>query len=253
MDLYTPREGVNAPPSLSAPKMSGQSPASDGQNAPAEGFRVARPEPWAALVWYLLGYVYVRFVMFENVDFIPEGWGMFAFALAFCPAVECFCRAMGRTAPRESGLWLVVALGLGAAAGLTLTGSGQYNDGLTFFCCILGCHGAAGYWALCRTGMLCEGRTGPLVWLDVCHAFLTLPFGQFVLRERTLWAAWRQHRESRAPRRVLGSVRRWLVPLAVTLCVMVPLWVWIIKLLCGADAGFEALMSGLVQTLTGWF
>ena len=90
MDLYTPWEGVNAPPSLSAPKMSGQSPASYGQNAPAEGFRVARPEPWAALVWYLLGYVYVCFVMFENVDFITEGWGMLAFALAFCPALECF-------------------------------------------------------------------------------------------------------------------------------------------------------------------
>ncbi len=255
MDFYTPREGGNAPPSSSAPKMNEmrtESRPEHGQTVPVQTFRVRKPEPWAALAWYALGYVYVRLVLFENVDFLPAGWGLLAFAAVFCGAVECFCRCMGRPAGRESGLWLAVTLGLALAAGRVLTGGGRYSDGLAFLCCVLGCHGAAGYWVLCRTGLLTEGRTGPLLPIDLCHAFFTLPFGQFALRERTLWAAWRQSREGRRPRLAPGSLRR-LAPLAVTLCVMVPLWVWIIKLLCGADAGFEALMSGLRQTVAGWF
>ncbi len=116
-----------------------------------------------------------------------------------------------------------------------------YPTVLTFTACLLAAHGAAAYWALARTGMLAEGRTGPLLPLDLVSAFVVLPFGQFFLRLRTLLSGIGQLRPRRGGLRRLGLV-------LLTLAIMLPIWGMAIQLLSQADVGFALL----TRDLTDW-
>ena len=231
MENYLRAEGKSCPPSISVPKYGAAAPKSPSQNGlSSPRFSVTIPQLLAALASYGVGYLYQRLLF--------EGWyrgpGLAVFAAVFCLWVEGFCRAARRPAPKESWLWLGILAVLCLAACL-------YPTVLTFTACLLAAHGAAAYWALARTGMLAEGRTGPLLPLDLVSAFVVLPFGQFFLRLRTLLSGIGQLRPRRGGLRRLGLV-------LLTLAIMLPIWGMAIQLLSQADVGFALL----TRDLTGW-
>lgn len=230
MENHLRAEGKSCPPSISVPKYGAAAPQSPSQNGlSSPRFSATVPQLLAALASYGVGYLYLR-LLFDWY----RGPGLAVFAAVFCLWVEGFCRAARHPAPKESWLWLGILAVLCLAACL-------YPTGLTFTACLLAAHGAAAYWALARTGMLAEGRTGPLLPLDLVSAFVVLPFGQFFLRLRTLLAGIGQLRPRRGGLRRLGLV-------LLTLAVMLPIWGMAIQLLSQADVGFALL----TRDLTGW-
>lgn len=231
MENYLRVEGKSCPPSIGVPKYGAaapQSPSQNGRSSPR--FSATVPQLLAALASYGVGYLYLQ-LFFQDWY---RGPGLAVFAAVFCLWVEGFCRAARRPAPKESWLWLGILAVLCLAACL-------YPTGLTFTACLLAAHGTAAYWALVRTGMLAEGRTGPLLPLDLVSAFVVLPFGQFFLRLRTLLAGIGQLRPRRGGLRRVGLV-------LLTLAVMLPVWGMAIQLLNQADAGFALL----TRDLTDW-
>ena len=231
MENYLRAEGKSCPPSIGVPKYGAaapQSPSQNGRSSPR--FSATVPQLLAALASYGVGYLYLQ-LFFQDWY---RGPGLAVFAAVFCLWVEGFCCVARRPAPKESWLWLGILAVLCLAACL-------YPTGLTFTACLLAAHGAAAYWALVRTGMLAEGRTGPLLPLDLVSAFVVLPFGQFFLRLRTLLAGIGQLRPRRGGLRRVGLV-------LLTLAVMLPVWGMAIHLLSQADAGFALL----TRDLTDW-
>lgn len=220
-------EGENSPPSFSAPK---------NQAAPARiPFSASRPEVRAALVSYPLAYFYY------DRAFAGPFW-MALFTLLFCCAVEIFCRAMGRhTAPRESWFWLG-CMGLVTASLWLYGGPGTLWAGATVSGWdLLFLHGLAVYWVLCRTGMLAEGGTGPLVCLDLWNGALRLPFSGFFLRARTLWQRAQAARAGKAlPAVLLG------------LLVTCPLFLYACRTLAAIDEHFGQLIQGLLTFEFSW-
>lgn len=231
MENHLRAEGKSCPPSIGVPKYGAaapQSPSQNGRSSPR--FSATVPQLLAALASYGVGYLYLQ-LFFQDWY---RGPGLAVFAAVFCLWVEGFSRAARRPAPKESWLWLGILAVLCLAACL-------YPIGLTFTACLLAAHGTAAYWALARTGMLAEGRTGPLLPLDLVSAFVVLPFGQFFLRLRTLLSGIGQLRPRRGGLRRLGLV-------LLTLAVMLPIWGMAIQLLSQADVGFALL----TRDLTGW-
>lgn len=231
MENHPHTEGKSCPPSVGVPKYGAGASQSVSQNVQSSPrFSVTIPQLLAALASYGVGYLYLRLLF--------EGWycgpALAVFAAVFCLWTEGFSRAERRPAPKESWLWLGILAVLCLATCL-------YPTVLTFTACLLAAHGAAAYWALARTGMLAEGRTGPLLPLDLVSAFVVLPFGQFFLRLRTLLAGVNQLRPRRGGLRRLGLV-------LLTLAVMLPVWGMAIQLLSQADVGFALL----TRDLTGW-
>ena len=100
------------------------------------------------------------------------------------------------------------------------------------------------WWVLARSGVLAEGKSGHLLPLDAVNGFFVIPFGNFILRSRTLIRGVR----SRLPRRedAKGKPWGWIAGAAI-LCLA--LFVGAAELLAAADEGFGALLAGAAD----WF
>ena len=82
--------------------------------------------------------------------------------------------------------------------------------------------------------MLAQGQSGSLAPLDALAGFVLLPFGNFFLRARTVFAALHTHLQDRTRTR---KVLHLIVTAAVTLALCGVAW----GLLAAADANFAAL------------
>lgn len=94
-------------------------------------------------------------------------------------------------------------------------------------------HLFAVWYVLARCGMLAQGQSGSLAPLDALAGFVLLPFGNFFLRARTVFAALRTHLQDRTGTR---KVLHLIVTAAVTLALCGVAW----GLLAAADANFAA-------------
>lgn len=199
----------------------------------AAPFTVRRAEVTAALVSYPLTFLYAWMLFITG-----EGWEtlLLIFTVLFWLALEIFCRRMGRPkASAESRFWAACMLII--AVSIRLWGSRTTNGWDLFLL-----HGTAGYWALGRAGALCEGRTGPLLPVDLGRAFITLPFGGFFLRVRTLWQGLRGKKWGRQAGVLLA-----------TLLVVSPALLLAAQLLAGADDLFHAQLRGILDWVEGLF
>lgn len=95
-------------------------------------------------------------------------------------------------------------------------------------------HLFAVWYVLARCGMLAQGQSGSLAPLDALAGFVLLPFGNFFLRARTVFAALHTHLQDRTRTR---KVLHLIVTAAVTLALCGVAW----GLLAAADANFAAL------------
>ena len=179
-----------------------------------------------AVLMYPLAYFYLRGVMFPQS--YPD-WGMPVFAALFIVYVDCAARAAHRTAAKETPLWAVCWMALAAAYPLYGYQPGPLGDWQW-----PAWHLFAVWYVLARCGMLAQGQSGSLAPLDALAGFVLLPFGNFFLRARTVFAALRTHLQDRTGTR---KVLHLIVTAAVTLALCGVAW----GLLAAADANFAAL------------
>ena len=175
---------------------------------------------------YPLAYFYLRGVMFPQSY---PGWGMPVFAALFIVYVDCAARAAHRTAAKETPLWAVCWMALAVAYPLY-----GYQPGPLGVWQWPAWHLFAVWYVLARCGMLAQGQSGSLAPLDALAGFVLLPFGNFFLRARTVFAALRTHLQDRTGTR---KVLHLIVTAAVTLALCGVAW----GLLAAADANFAAL------------
>ena len=187
-----------------------------------------------AILMYPLAYLYIRGVMFPAEY---PGWGMPLFAAVFILYVGLAARAAHRTAARETPLWAGCWLALSVSLSLygyqpEPLGSWQWPVWHLF----------AVWYVLARCGMLAQGHSGSLVFLDAVAGFFRLPFGNFLLRVQTVLAALRSGLHNRVGVR---KILKGLLTAALTLALCGTAW----GLLAAADANFAALG----QSVADWW
>ena len=178
-----------------------------------------------AVLMYPLAYFYLRGVMFPQSY---SGWEMPVFAALFIVYVDCAARAAHRTAAKETPLWAVCWMALAVAYPLY-----GYQPGPLGVWQWPAWHLFAVWYVLARCGMLAQGQSGSLAPLDALAGFVLLPFGNFFLRARTVFAALRTRLQDRTGAR---KVLYLIVTAAVTLALCGVAW----GLLAAADANFAA-------------
>ena len=138
----------------------------------------SRPLLWAAAASWPLAYLYTKEIFFRQGF---AGWAMPVFALAFLAWVDLTARALHRPAAKETPLWAGCWLALSAAMPLW----GYQHGGLGDWQ-ILVWHLFAIWFVLARCGMLAQGATGGLVFLDALAGMFVLPWPHFADRCKAL-------------------------------------------------------------------
>ena len=265
MQKNTLPEGKHCPPCFTAPQtppQPEQTPEKEAAccNAPPQKPTIAvTPSLLAgALASYAVGWLYVKYVLMNVRAHDPAsfaGYGLLAFCACFFGGVEALMRKARRPAAAES--LLIAAACLLLAADITAKNLWlRHLDGLEYYE-LWALHGLAAYWVVCRAGLLTQQKTGPFLPWDGFQALVLLPFGNFFLRARVLWAALVKSAK-RAGCRKKAAV--W--PAAITLLAALPVFCFAVSLLSGADGNFGRLLQGLAERVVlpkallenlGWF
>lgn len=213
------KEGAGRPLCESAPKI-----------APKP---LAKAYLWGAAASYPLAYLYTRRILFFAGEL---GWEILLFALLFVAGVEAMARTLHRKASPEMPLWAGCWLVLSCV--MPLWG---VQPALTGWQVVVW-HLFAIWFVLARCGMLAQGYTGSLCFLDGLMGGVVLPFGNFFRRIAAVGAglhALAQHRvKLRQTAVAVGTV-------LLTLLLCGTAW----QLLAAADANFAALGQGLDRWL----
>ena len=138
----------------------------------------SRPLLWAAAASWPLAYLYTKEIFFCHGF---AGWAMPVFALVFLAWVDLTARALHRPAAKETPLWAGCWVALSAAMPLW----GYQHGGLGDWQ-ILVWHLYAIWFVLARCGMLAQGSTGGLVFLDALAGMFVLPWPHFADRCKAL-------------------------------------------------------------------
>ena len=214
-----PKEGAGRPLYESAPKIQAETPSA--------------PYLWGAAVSYPLAYLYVREILFARPF---AGWGLPVFAVLFLAGVEELAHALHRKAAAETplwgGCWLVLSLAM------PLWGEQAVLAGWQ----ALVWHIFAVWFVLARCGMLSQGYTGSLCFLDGLTGFMILPFGNFFRRIAAVWSGLLSLGRHRLKLRQTAVV---VLTVVVTMMLCGTAW----GLLSAADANFAALGRGLDRWL----
>ena len=206
-----PKEGAGRPLYESAPKIAPTVPSA--------------PYVWAALASYPLAWLYVKKLLFLNLF---EGFWLLIFAVLFLAGVEVLARALHRPAGKETPLWAGGWLVLSVV--MPLWG---YQNTLSDWQMLVW-HLFAVWFVLARCGMLAQGYTGSLCFLDALAGLLVLPFGNFFRRIGTIAAGIASLGRHRVRLRQTGVAA---VTAALTLLLCGTAW----GLLSAADPNFAAV------------
>lgn len=212
-------------------------------------FAASFPEKICALVMYLLAFCYIQMIFSPTLH---AAW-LCVFCAGFVAMAEVLFRARRRS--WESWVWLSCML---VIVGSLVWREVQYvpydarrgagtspaepavADTLAIF--IL--HAYAIYWALCRADALLGGESGHLLALDALDGVIVFPFKHFFLRIRTaLFALTHLGGKEKRPAAVRFGI-------AAAVIAAVVLLVLALQFLSGADARFDAAVSGLLTLVT---
>lgn len=214
-----PKEGAGRPLYESAPKMQPEIP--------------AKPYLWAAAASYPLAYLYVKKIFFAT-GFADASLPIFA--VLFTAGVEAMARALHRKANREAPLWAGCWLVLSCT--MPLWGEQSALSGWQ----VLVWHIFAVWFVLARCGMLAQGYSGSLCFVDGLVGFVVLPFGNFFRRIAAVWAGLLGLGRHRLKLRQVAVA---VLTVLVTLLLCGTAW----SLLSAADANFAALGRGWTDWL----
>ncbi|MBE5996336.1 MAG: DUF4173 domain-containing protein [Lachnospiraceae bacterium] len=142
----------------------------------------------AAIISYGIGYIYAA-NFWDDPNWVS---GFLFFSILFIICTECFAYFSGRTfsALKSAGhtVWegiFFAVCALAQAAALYIYGLHKDMEPAQFFMW----HVTMVCYVIARTGMLINGRTGHLFWLDMVQGFFALPFGNIHLRIVSLFSS----------------------------------------------------------------
>jgi hypothetical protein len=209
-----------------------------GESAPAvpllkkvkAPFAVDRRDSYFALFAFVLGFLFVRWVLFSW-----QGWGVTLFTLLFCGSVTVYMLKKGVQVPRAGWFWLAVVLLIGLSFSLWTNNGLVPWHGLLLFC-------SAVYWILCAAGLLILGKTSDLLLLDSYNALLVIPFSNFGCQYKSL--------------ALLGNDKiargKQVFPIALGLLLTFIVAAMVLPLLLAADGGgFAKLINGILDGFRG--
>ncbi len=201
----------------------------------ARPFTTTPKEGAAALVSYLIGYIFINYLLFAvNPSF---GLGKTLFTFIFVAWAEFYIRQSGYKAGRESYFWLAILLCCGISFGLYESSQVFYGVNFVFLCAV------AAYWVLQRSGGLVEGETSSAFWYDCYNALLRLPFGNFVKRTQVVFANIKNRTpKEKVPKATLAGV--------ATLLLAMPVLLFAANTLAGADLLFAAQLKDILNFFT---
>lgn len=196
---------------------------------PGVPFTAAWPDRLFALVFYALGYFYIRYA-FSSSGRWPAG----VFTIVYAAVILGYFLLKHVRLSRFSWFWLGALLALGTSFILF------DNQSLLGFDVLI-LHGLALYWPLCAAGCVLKGGTSSLLPFDLVNAVFILPFGNWAAQVRCLFCGWRREKSVGWGKRIL-TVLLGIVLLFVLLVLVVPL-------LYRADAAFERVLSFLIELM----
>lgn len=196
---------------------------------------------WGALTGYAIGWLWVCcfFLGFSDVNGVLP-WFAPIFTAAFFLWAGFLLKDHGACS-REHYFWFGCAALLSAAIGMNRC---RAVDAWAW----IALHGCAGYWVICRGGLLTEGKSGPLLPLDLLDAFLLSPFGGFFLRVSTVFSALRDFlRTLRGDREHTDASLKSLGISAVVILAAVPIFLVSGDLLGQADQSFAEIFRSFLD------
>ena len=139
-----------------------------------EPFEADRRDSIFALIAFILGFFFVRWVLFSW-----QGWGITAFTAVYCIAVILYIIKKGVRIPPAGWFWWCAVMLTG------ISYSFYSNNGLEpwrslFLLC------AAIYAILCASGQLIAGKTGNWLLLDGINGMFVIPFRNFGSQYKSL-------------------------------------------------------------------
>ena len=205
-------------------------------------FTATRRETIAALLFYVLGYLYFDtfFELLDDAVTLRVRIVLSIFTLGFLAVTELLHRETPRSA--ESNVWLFGVLS--CLYYVAMRQGHALEPRLPLLCM----HIFAVWWVLSRGNALLEGRSGRFLPLDALDGFVIFPFSNLFLRARTVKYAL-SCRRSRD--RAVGVETVAFTALACLLALS--LFAAATRLLIQADRGFSALLSGLVDWYERFF
>lgn len=157
--------------------------------------------------------------------------GFAIFTVAYAAVVLGYLYARGMRPPAESWLWLGVMLCL-AIPLVWYTVLGIFQ--------ILLLIAVAAYWTLCAGGRLTMGKTSDWLMLDLLHALVLVPFGNFFCLPSVLLHGLRNKRAGRS-----------VAYIALGLLLAVPLLCLVLPELSAADSSFRAMLHSIFSSFRG--
>lgn len=232
---------VQAPALAQAAPATAPTAAFTAQTAPVQAvsappFPADKKDALFALFFLALGYLFVKWVLFELI--ISEYTSLYTVLYAGVVLAYVFVRGKRPTA--ESWFWLAVMLCLGVPAFSFYSFPFLLDPILQFLLLLL----VAAYWTLCVNSALYEGGgTSNFIPLDAANAMLFTPFGNFLALPRALWRGVRGgSKQSTLSRRVLYVASGALLS--------IPLLLMVLPSLFDADERFTAWFSGLFNSFS---
>lgn len=127
-----------------------------------------------ALLAFILGFIFARWVLFSW-----QGWGVTAFALAYCSVVTLYLWKKGITLNSNGWFWL-------AAVVLTAVSYSLWtNNGLEPWRSLFLFFGGV-YWVICITGLTILGKTSNWLGVDALNGLFFIPFRNYGCQYQSL-------------------------------------------------------------------
>ena len=139
-----------------------------------EPFEPDNKEGIFAIIVFILGFIFVRWVLFHW-----QGWSVTFFTAGYLGATFMYFRKKEVIIPWEAWFWLAIAALTGLSFSLwTNLGLEPWRSLLLFF--------SAVYWVICATGLQLLGKTSNYLGLDFLNGLLRIPLKNFDTQFRSL-------------------------------------------------------------------
>ena len=193
---------------------------------PKEPFITDRSDSFFALFAYVLGFFFVRWVLFSW-----QGWGVTAFTIVYCLAITIYFRKKGLSFPRTGMFWFAAVVLTGISYSFYANNGLEPWRSLFLFC-------AAIYYVLYASGRLILSNTSNWILLDGINGLFVIPFKNFGC----------QYKSITTPKYIRGSSGKQILSIAFGLLLALLVASMVLPLLMRADSGgFSKIANSIYE------
>ncbi|KUO69993.1 MAG: hypothetical protein APF77_21010 [Clostridia bacterium BRH_c25] len=195
-----------------------------------EPFETDRKDRIFALFTFVLGFLFVRWVMFSW-----QGWGVTVFTIGYCFAITMYLMKKGIPMTRSGFFWLAAVVLTGISYSLYANNGLEPWRSLFLFC-------TAVYFVICATGRLILNNTSNLLLLDGINGLFVIPFKNFGCQYKSL----------SSPQYIKRSLGRQI--LSITFGILLALLIagMVLPLLMRADSGGFSKIANVIYEYYRW-